>query len=299
MINNASALSALRTLESINNQINTTNQRISSGRSIGSAADGPSQWSIATRIESENATLSPVRDALSIGRATMDVTTTGLSAVNTALQDMRNLLVSARQLGADRASIQNEIAGLLTGMQSTAQSSVLNGENYLAIADSATENMTKSVLSNVSGSGANLSVSTIDLNITDVILTDAAAGTGILDQTRTVGGQTTSVLNIDVSGIADGDVADIDDLIGIVDAAITEVISAEARLGAAISQIDSADNFLSSLSTAYSNASGGLVNANLEEESARLQALQTQQQLAIESLAIANETSASILTLFR
>ena len=44
---------------------------------------------------------------------------------------------------------------------------------------------------------------------------------------------------------------------------------------------------------------GAMVDANMEEEAARLQALQVQQQLASQSLSIANQAPQNILSLFR
>jgi len=50
---------------------------------------------------------------------------------------------------------------------------------------------------------------------------------------------------------------------------------------------------------ALKNGVGAMVDADMEEASARLTALQTQQQLGIQSLSIANQAPQSILSLFR
>ena len=56
---------------------------------------------------------------------------------------------------------------------------------------------------------------------------------------------------------------------------------------------------MKALQDANTTAVGALVDANMEEESTKLKALQTQQQLAVQSLSIANASTQNILTLFR
>ena len=77
------------------------------------------------------------------------------------------------------------------------------------------------------------------------------------------------------------------------------MVSAGATLGSLSSRIDLQSEFADKLSDAIETGIGRLVDADMNEESTRLKALQTQQQLAIQSLSIANTSSESILTLFR
>jgi len=76
-------------------------------------------------------------------------------------------------------------------------------------------------------------------------------------------------------------------------------IDAAAALGSAQQRIDTQANFISKLSDALKAGIGSLVDADMEEASARLTALQTQQQLGIQSLSIANQAPQNILSLFR
>ncbi|HRE02657.1 MAG TPA: flagellin, partial [Ilumatobacteraceae bacterium] len=84
-----------------------------------------------------------------------------------------------------------------------------------------------------------------------------------------------------------------------VNSAITTVNSAVAALGTASNSLDAAGKFNESLTNALTTGVGQLVDADLAEESANLQALQTRQQLGIQALSIANQQSGSILSLFR
>ena len=71
----------------------------------------------------------------------------------------------------------------------------------------------------------------------------------------------------------------------------------EAHLGK--TRIELQENFVGALSDSIDSGVGRLVDADMEEESSKLTALQTQQQLAIQSLSIANSSAQNVLTLFR
>lgn len=137
----------------------------------------------------------------------------------------------------------------------------------------------------------------------------AASGTdnlGILDKSRvaaTDSGTATvsSIMDIDISSLtsSQSDLDKIANYTSIVDAALTDLTDASTSLGSTASRIESQTNFVQALQDANNRAIGALVDANMEEESTRLKALQTQQQLAVQSLGIANSSSQSVLSLFR
>jgi flagellin len=101
---------------------------------------------------------------------------------------------------------------------------------------------------------------------------------------------------INIVGITD---ADLDALVSAVDAALSDMTSAAAALGSISSRIELQTDFVSKLTDSLDRGIGRLVDADMEEESARLSALQVQQQLGIQSLSIANANSQNILQLFR
>jgi len=303
ILTNTSAMVALQTLNNINSDLNATNNRVSTGLRISEASDSAAYWAIATTTESDNGALGTVRDALALGKSTMDVVYTGLEAVRDNLQEMKELMVAARQPGVDRGEIQTQITGLQTDMQNKAGASVINEENYLSVDSSGTGyNSTKSVVASFERSTSGIAVSTVDLDINNIKLIDPAGGTadGILDQDRTVGGTTDNVLAIDISGLGDStaDLTTLEESIQIVDEALTDLISASNEVGTVLARVDSQESFISSLIDANDRAVGALVDANMEQESTKLRALQTQQQLAVQSLSIANGSSQNILALF-
>ena len=91
----------------------------------------------------------------------------------------------------------------------------------------------------------------------------------------------------------------LDQLITMVDDALTSMTSAAASLGSISSRIDLQSEFVSKLTDSIESGIGRLVDADMNEESTRLKALQTQQQLAIQALSIANSDSQNVLSLFR
>ena len=92
---------------------------------------------------------------------------------------------------------------------------------------------------------------------------------------------------------------DIDDFIQAADSAISDMTSAATNLGAAKSRIDLQKDFVSKLMDSIERGISSLVDADMNAESTRLQALQVQQQLGIQAMSIANSSSQNILALFR
>lgn len=131
--------------------------------------------------------------------------------------------------------------------------------------------------------------------------TGATAGdvdVGAVFQNGGVPGSTASsgglgaLANIDVTTDATSALTAIDALIG-------QSISAAASFGTVQNRIETQAEFVSNLTDSFKSGIGSLVDADMEEVSARLQALQTQQQLGVQSLSIANQAPQSILSLFR
>ncbi|MEE7457020.1 flagellin [Methylorubrum populi] len=125
-----------------------------------------------------------------------------------------------------------------------------------------------------------------------------ATGKGILDTVDS--GTTFSLATINISSLVGtaGDTA-LGNIITQVEKAIAKVTDAGTKLGASKTQIDGQKTFVDTLMKANDRTIGILVDADIEEESTKLKALQTQQQLAVQALSIANSGSQTVLSLFR
>ena len=109
------------------------------------------------------------------------------------------------------------------------------------------------------------------------------------------GDLTTDVLTVAAEDLSDLDTGDLDEI----EAALQTAIDTAAAFGTDQNRIDAQRDFLRSQSDALKIGIGALVDADMEEASARLQALQVQQQLGIQALSIANQQPQNILSLFR
>ena len=105
--------------------------------------------------------------------------------------------------------------------------------------------------------------------------------------------------SVDTLDITSATTAQLDGMLQMVDDAMSSMTSAAASLGSISSRINMQETFIDKLTDSLDRGIGRLVDADMEEESARLSALQVQQQLGIQSLSIANSNSQNILSLFR
>jgi flagellin len=88
-------------------------------------------------------------------------------------------------------------------------------------------------------------------------------------------------------------------MIATVNSAITSVSSALSKLGTGSRSLASHLTFVGKLQDTLDAGVGNLVDADLAKESAKLQALQTKQQLGVQALSIANQSSSVLMSLFR
>ncbi len=302
---NASAMTALASLQATNKNLESTQNRISTGYRVASASDNAAYWSIATTMRSDNKAIATVQDALGLGAAKVDTAYTGLNAAIDVVDDIKAKLVAAREPGVDKTKIQAEITQLQEQLTSIGSSASFSGENWLSVdssdaAYSATKNIVASFTRAPDGT---VSVGTLQIDVDSIKLFDANGQIGILDteSTTTNGAVNYSVSTVDISGLTDAtaDLADLDEMIGTVDGALQSMISRAGDIGAAKKRIDMQMEFVSSLTDAIDRGISTLVDADMNEESTRLQALQVQQQLGIQSLSIANSSVETVMSLFR
>ena len=304
---NVSAMVALQSLNKTNAALEMTQKRISTGYRVGSAEDNAAYWSIATTMRSDNSALSTVKDALGLGAATIDVAYTAMNHAIDMTKEIKNKLVAARQPGVDRAKIQSEITELQNQLQSIGDSAVFSSQNWLSDdSSSAGYNATKSVVASFTRTGGAISIGTISIDTSSTLLYDTGAtGVGIIDGLRDATGAIavagTSVAALDISALTDSaaDILILEAHVSRADTAISEMTDAASLLGASKQRVSLQRSFVAALMDAVDRGISTLVDADMTEESTKLQALQVQQQLGIQSLSIANQQSQSILTLFR
>ncbi|MCY0093521.1 flagellin [Hoeflea ulvae] len=320
IMTNSAAMSALQTLRSINSDMETTQSRVSSGYRVESASDNSAYWSIATTMRSDNKVLSTVKDALGLGAAKVDVAYTGMESAIDVVSEIKAKLVAAREPGVDKTKIDKELTELKNQLVSIAESASFSGENWLNNTET-TASGTKNIVGGFNRDSDGLvSITTLDVNTTSTTLIGAANeslgiltkdidadaldanGTGtarnyFLIDTGSTTGTTASGDAIALTSTTTD--AEVEDMIRAVDSMFTQMTDAASNLGAVNSRVSMQEDFVSNLMDSIDQGVGRLVDADMNEESTRLKALQTQQQLGIQSLSIANSNSESILSLFR
>jgi flagellin len=306
---NIAAMTALQSLSQTNQSITQVQNRVSTGLRVAEASDNAAYWSIATTMRSDKAALSTVQDALGLGASMVDVAYTAMNSAIQVVDQIKTKLVASKEPGVDRAKIQSEIGELQKQLTSIASSASFSGENWLSVDSGAAGfSATKNVVASFTRTGGVVAIQTIGINTVDMDLFDAnAAATnaaaGILDGNRTAAGiidntaSTWSVFGLSISSSTTD--ATLDSYILGADNAIKEMATAASNLGAVKSRINLQQNFVSNLKDALDRGIGTLVDADMNEESTRLQALQVKQQLGIQALSIANGQTQNILRLFQ
>ncbi len=288
ILTNTSAMSALQTLRTINSNLSTTQDRVSSGEKVGKAADNVAYWSISTTMNSDNKALNAATDALGIGAAKVDTAYAAMDSAIDVVNEIKAKLTTASETSVDKDQVQLEITKLQEQLTAIGQAASFNGENW-AIQDSASS--TTVVDGFIRNSDGTVKVTTATFNAGSYALFDTIAdgvgSNGILSAVMTI-----SLTSISTQG-------DIDAFMTTVESALDTLTIGAAALGALSTRIDMQDEYSSKLSDAIEAGVSRLVDADMEEESAKLSALQTQQQLAVQSLSIANSSSENIMTLFR
>ena len=268
---NVGAMIALQNLNATNAQLATTQNRINTGKSVANAKDNGAIWAIAQGQRAEIGALNAVKQSLDRGVAAVDVALAAGETVSDLLLQMKE-----KALAATDASLK------------TAARAALN-EDFVALRD-----QIASVTSNAEFNGVNL----LETGATGFQALANAQGTSTL----TVGAEVMALGSTNVTVTASQAIDTLSDAtaaLSVVTASIDLVSGALARLGTKSKALSTHITFVGKLSDALESGVGNLVDADLAKESAKLQALQTKQQLGVQALGIANQTPQLVLSLFR
>lgn len=207
----------------------------------------------------------------------------------------------------DGASYQIELADIDLSVTGGGTSTGTRDFQYVASGSDSTESVAANLQNQLSAYfNANTDSGDYTATVTDNVIT-ITAGAGVTAPLATTAtledGGTAGFTNTD--GLADLATIDVStdigasNALGAIDSLIETSINAAASFGSAQGRIETQSEFIGKLSDSLKSGIGSLVDADLEETSARLQALQVQQQLGTQALSIANQAPQSILSLFR
>jgi len=263
ILTNVGAMQALQSINTTNRNLATTQNRISTGLRVASAKDNSSSRAMRGDVSSFKA----ISENLALSTSSISVARTGAETVTNLLNQVKEKVIQANGTGVDTAKIQADVDQLLSQIDSVANAAEFNGTNFIkATPDSA------NLLASMDRSSGTLAVQTIAVTGSD--LTTTGMSVNALDVTS-------------ATALAD------------VETAIGTSSDAAAQFGSVQNRLEIQSDFVTALGDALTAGVGSLVDANMQEEAARLSALQVQQQLGVQSLSIANQAPQSILTLFR
>ncbi|WP_333631295.1 flagellin [Agrobacterium cavarae] len=286
ILTNISAMSALQTLRSINSDMKDTQSSVSSGLRVGQASDNVAYWSISTTMKSDNKALGAATDALGVGAAKVDTAYAAMDSAIDVVNEIKAKLTTASESSVDKKQVQLEIDKLQEQLTAIGQAASFNGENWMV-------NDTKATVVDgfIRKEDGTVKVNTAEFQAGSyAMFSTIASGVGS-------GGILNAVMTIELTSVTTQ--GQIDTFLNTVQTSLDSLTDGAAALGALKTRIDMQDSFSSKLSDAIKSGVSRLVDADMEEESARLSALQTQQQLAVQSLSIANSGSQQLLSLFR
>ena len=279
LLTNSAAMTALQTLNMTNKQMDITQSRISTGMRVATAADNAAYWSIATTMRSDDKALGAVQDALGLGAATVDIAYTGMEQIIDIAKEIVAKVTAAGTPGVDLNKIQSEIDQLTAQIGTIRDSANFNGVNFL---DASATPAVQEIVTSFTRSGASVVLQTVSFDTAssdiDTIFAD--------------------FLSVDVTAFTDP-ANDAGALLATLDVNLNAATNAATELGALKNRIGLQQDFVKALRDSIDRGIGQLVDADMNAESTRLQALQVQQQLGIQALSIANSNSQNILSLFR
>ncbi len=270
---NVGAMVALQNLNATNADLMTTQSRINTGKKINNAKDNGAIWAIAQNQRATSNSLNAVVQSLQRGQSTVDVALSAGESVSDLLVTMKEKALAAADVTLDtasRTSLNNEFASLRDQIGKVVTNAVFNGGNMIKASGTQIQALANADATSV------ISVQAQDLSLGGTVLT---ANIGA-----------TATINTVASATA---------MIGFLNTAIDSVSSALSKLGTGSKALGQHMTFIQKLQDTIDAGVGNLVDADLAKESAKLQALQTKQQLGIQALSIANQSSSSLLSLFR
>jgi flagellin len=271
---NVGAMTALQNLNATNRELSDTQTRINTGLRVASAKDNGAIWAIAQNQRATSQSLDAVKESLQRGQSTVDVALAAGESVSDLLLQMKEKALAASDTTLDtnsRIALNEDFISLRGQISKAVNNADFNGANMLK----GVSPTTIMSLANADGS-ASITVAAQPMDL------GTGALAGLVDPTSSIGTQSLAF-----------------NMIASLNQAIINVSSSLSALGTGSKSLSSHLTFIGKLQDTVDAGIGNLVDADLAKESAKLQALQTKQQLGVQALSIANQAPQSILSLFK
>ena len=266
----SSVRSNLLTLQRSSDLIALTQTRLSTGKVVNSAIDDAPAFFTAKALENTASDFNLLKTDIDLAISTIQAAIDGLDAITELVVQAKGLATNSKATGNtnERSTLAVQFNELLSQINLIANDASFNGSNLLKATPD------------------ELGVAFNDDNSSNLTITG-------LDSTTASTG-----INIAVAANGFGANANIDAALTQISAALSELRTNAATMGSKNTILGTRLDFTENLVANLNNGEGKLTLADLNEESAKLLALQTRQQLGINSLALAAQSERSILALF-
>ena len=280
ILTNSSAMVALATLNNVNMKLNETQNRVSTGLQIQSGKDNAAYFAISETMKGDSGMYESINDGLTSTKNSIATARLGAETVADLAENFSERVAFAQGSGVNLADVQSELDSIVSQIGNAISQATFNGDNLVGGV------ATQTVVSGVTRSGGTFAATTLTFSSVDLGAIQTALGNIDLE-------------NLD-TGSTDAAVPDtLTEALTMAEAQLSAAISAATSLGVSEKTIEGQQTFLSSLTDTIDSGVSAMVDADMEAEAARLQALQVQQQLSTQSLSMANQAPQNIMSLFR
>lgn len=271
ILTNSSAMTALQTLRGVTQGLQETQKRVSTGLQISSGKDNAAFFAISETMKSDSGMYKAINEGLTSTKNSIATARLGAETVKDLANAFTERVAFAQGSGIDLAEVQAELDSMVDQIGAAIDQATFNGEDLVSGAAA-----TQTVVTGISRSGGTFATTTMTFDSVDL------------------GAIQTALDAIDLTTSTDlaADLATAETQLG-------NAISASTSLGVAEKSVEGQQDFLSALTDTLDQGVSAMVDADMEQEAARMQALQVQQQLATQSLSIANSQPQGLLSLFR
>jgi flagellin len=275
---NESAMIALQSLDATNSLLSVVQKQVSTGYRVADAVDDGAAYAIAQGIRSTIGALTSANQQLGNSQGLLATTMSGLNNISNTMTSMRDVLVKLSDSsvsGADRTNYASQYTSMLANVSTFIQDANYDG---------------KTLIGNTTGSNGTfgrVAVARNESGSTYGIATfGGSAMYGSIGFTATqLQGATTIQALITATGTFSNQ--------------FNAVSSALNTIGSETNYVNNQVSYNANKIDALNTGIGSLVDADLAKESAQLQSLQIRQQLGTQSLSIANQAPAALLSLFK
>lgn len=268
---NVGAMVALSNLNTTQDQLQMVQKQINTGLKVADAMDNGGVFAIAQNMRAQVGGLQAVTDSLNNVSNVVDVANSAATAISNILVEMKQKAVAASDTSLDstsRKALSEDFTSLRDQITTIVKNANFNGVNII-------DTSTKQIAALASADAKNhITISAANMSLGGTIVTLTAAQ------------------SISTQALASAAAS-------IVGTSLANVNKALAKLGTGSKKVTIHSTFVSQLSDALNKGIGNLVDANLAQASAQLQALQVKQQLGVQALSIANSAPQILLGLFR